>query len=45
MSRFQDLAHVVAPKVIAAGADEGRLAAYIAENAPQLLSRFSEIVG
>jgi hypothetical protein len=32
-------------RLIAAGADEGRLAAYIAENAPQLLSRFSEIVG
>ncbi len=32
-------------RLIAAGADEGRLAAFVAENAPRLLSRFSEIVG
>lgn len=32
-------------RLLAAGADDGRVAAYIAEHAPQLLSRFSEIVG
>ncbi len=31
--------------LLAAGADEGQVAAYIAAYAPQLLSRFSEVVG
>jgi len=32
-------------RLLAAGADESRVAAYIATHAPQLLDRFSEIVG